>query len=72
MTRASVPASLFLRPAFSFGKPESGLPQEMLYLDSLRVFQSQNRYPPSDQVRGHAFAKYPLMHFATRGATNTA
>jgi hypothetical protein len=37
MTRASVPALLFLRRAFSCGKMESGLPQEMLYFDSLRA-----------------------------------
>jgi hypothetical protein len=32
----------------------------MLYFFDSRAFRPQNRYPPSDQVRGHAFAEYAL------------
>src|SRR6266404_516941 len=39
---------------------ESGLPQENALLNKWRIFCSQNRYPPSDQVRGHALAEYAL------------
>src|SRR5258708_8758331 len=36
-----------------------------------RVFRSQNRDPPSDQVRGHAFAEYALI-FSNRQNVDVA
>src|ERR1700737_906653 len=39
----------------------SGESRKMLSINSLRVFRSQNRCPPPDRVRGHAFAEYARL-----------
>jgi hypothetical protein len=46
--------------------------KKMLLTNNLRVFCSQNRYSPSDQVRGHAFAEYALAARPTRKVARVA